>query len=316
MRPARVLFAALAAFALAACGGAASSTEFRGTEPGMGAPAVAEAPMPAATAMESAPGMDMGGVSQEAPAVPGQSQSAQIPTQRLVIRNASVSLQVQSVQEAEAAVRATVERLGGYIVSADTSGADEYMIVRITFRVPSDRFDDALTGVQGLAAKLVSRTVTGADVTEEYVDLESRLRTLEATRDRLLDLLARAATVEEALTVNTALTDVQGQVEQVKGRMQYLKQSSALSTVSVELAPVPVTPIVPEDEWQPLQVARAALRDLLGFGQGLVNIAIVVLVWSPLWLPLGLLARWGLRRLAAGRKPVAPTPPVPPAPVS
>ncbi|HWQ12771.1 MAG TPA: DUF4349 domain-containing protein, partial [Roseiflexaceae bacterium] len=251
-----------------------------------------------------APALDQGGVAQERP-------QGQVPaSQRLVIRNASLSLQVENVREAEASVRAKAAELGGYVVSSQTNGEGDYMTAVVVFRVPAAQFDAALSGVQGLAKKVLSRNVSGEDVTEEYVDLESRLRTLEATRDRLLDLLAKAQTVEDALSVNSALTDVQGQVEQIKGRMQYLRQSAALSTISVELHPVPVTPIVVEDAWQPLQVARGALRDLLEFGQGLVNLAIVLLIWTPVWLPLVLFLRWGFRKLTrGGRKQPAPAAP-------
>jgi hypothetical protein len=309
MKLTRILLVPLVALALVACGGAVQPSSGNAPVVAPAAPAEQEAP-------GGAPAMDERGALPEQPAVE-QPQGQGLPSQRLVIRNASLSLQVESVREAEVAVRAKASELGGYVVSSQTSGSDEFMTAVVVFRVPADRFDAALSGVQGLARKVLTRSVSGEDVTEEFVDLESRLRTLEATSDRLLDLLARAETVEEALNVNTALTQVQGEVEQVKGRMQYLRQSAALSTITVELQPVPTTPIVIEDAWQPLQVARGALRDLLEFGQGLVNLAIVLLIWAPVWLPLVLVLRWGFRKLiGAGRKPVAPpTPPTaPPAP--
>jgi hypothetical protein len=307
MKPARILLTALVALGLSACGGATLS--------GGGAPAAA--PIPAAPAaerdMSGLPAIEPGAVSQEAPANTASDQAATLPSQRLVIRNANLSITVDSVREAEVAVRAKAAELGGYVVSSQTSGDEQYSFATVVFRVPAQRFDEALAGVQGLARRVHSRTVTGDDVTEEYVDLEARLRTLEATRDRLLELLERSQRVEDALSVNTALTDVQGQVELVKGRMQYLKQSASLSTITVELQPVPVTPIVDEDAWRPLEVARVALRELVGFGQGLLNLAIVLLVWTPVWLPLLLAGRWGLRWLGrAARKPISPAPPAPP----
>lgn len=299
MNPLRTLLVVFAALALAACGGSAATS-------GQNAASPPSAPVFESGQAGGVPAMDTGSAA-EAPAAPEAAPPGQIPSQRLVIRTAALSLQVESVREAESRVRATADALGGYVVSSETSGDESFLTARVVFRVPADRFDEALSGVQGLAKKVLARSVSGEDVTEEFVDLESRLRTLEATRDRLLDLLARAETVEEALSVNTALTDVQGQVEQVTGRMQYLRQSAALSTVTVELHPVPVTPIVEEGAWQPLEVARVALRDLLEFGQGLVNLGIVLLVWAPVWLPLLLLGRWGLRRLiSASKKPIVP----------
>jgi hypothetical protein len=300
------LLTLFAALLLAACGGAPAPAApmSAGMTPDESIPV---APVPGGIGGE-APAVDTGNL----PTLPEAAPNAQ-PSQRLVIRNGMLVLQVEKVREAEAAVRATAERLGGFVVSSETSGDEEYLTAQIVFRVPSERFEEALGGVSGIAHKVLSRSVSGQDVTEEFVDLEARLRTLEATQERLLDLLARSASVEEALSVNNALTDVQGQVEQVKGRMQYLKQNAAMSTVTVELQPVPVTPLVDEGAWQPIEVARGALRELLGFGQGLVNLAIVLLVWSPVWLALLLSGRWVLRRITRGRNQPA-APPSPPSP--
>ncbi len=273
-----------------------STNAARDGEAGMAAPAA-----PAQPAAGGAPALEQSG--EQPPA--GQAQAGQQALQRLVIKTADLSLQVESARDAEMSVRALAAKLGGYVVKVQTSGADESLSSTITFRVPAERFDEALAGVQGLAKKVISRTVGGEDVTEEFVDLEARLKNLEATRDRLQSFLDKSTTVEDALKVNQSLSDIQGQIEQLKGRQQYLKQSAALSTITVALSPVPpVAPIVDEGGWQPLAVARGALRGLVGFGQGLANIAIVALVWSPVWLPLVLAGLWLRRRYV--RRPARP----------
>lgn len=258
------------------------------------------APMP--TAAPAA-----GNVALDRAALYNPANEAELPTDqqgfsRLVIKTADVSLQVADVSQAEALVRAKVSELGGYVVQVQTSGADNNLISSVTFRVPADRFEAALAGVEGLAKKVLSRTVGGDDVTEEFVDLDSRLRNLEATRERLLVLLQKADKVEDALAVNQSLSDVQGQIEQIKGRMQYLKQSAAFSTVTVTLMPVPPLPsVVPEEGWQPLAVARAALRGLIEFGQGLAEVIIVLVVWSPVWGVVLLVGVWAWRKLRSTR---------------
>lgn len=297
MRHLRLLPILAAALLLAACGGGAASS---------GAPMPAAMATAAPAAPQAAGGADMERQSsasiEEAPPGVDTANQQQPASQRLVIKNASVSIQVEDVAGAEARVRARAEQLGGYVVSVQTSGSDAYLSSVITFRVPAERFEEALSGVEGLARKVLSRSVSGDDVTEEFVDLESRLRNLEATRDRLLDLLAKATRVEDALQVNQALTDVQGEIEQIQGRMKYLRQSAAFSTISADLQPVPPPPtLIEPDGWQPLRVAQEALVGLIGFGQGLASLGIVLLVWSPVWLPLLLAARWGLRRLGVGR---------------
>jgi hypothetical protein len=300
MRHLRLVPILAVALILAACGGSPAAFE---SASGGAAPAAAP------TAAPQAPAADASGerAIEEAPAAGGTGSTAQQPaSQRLVIKNASVSVQVEDVAGAEAQIRARAEALGGYVVSVQTSGSGEYLSSYITFRVPAQRFEEALSGVEGLAKEVLSRTVSGDDVTEEFVDLESRLRNLEATRDRLLALLEKATRVEDALQVNQALTDVQGEIEQIQGRMKYLRDSAAFSTINAELRPVPPPPtIIEPDGWQPLRVAAEALAGLVSFGQDLLSVGIVLLVWTPVWLPILLLVRWGVRRLARGR-PVKP----------
>ncbi|NWF79730.1 MAG: DUF4349 domain-containing protein [Chloroflexi bacterium] len=297
MRTLRLISILLLALLLTACGWqAATSVEEAGRAPApAGGPAGAPMPELMATAAPASIDETYGDVASSAAAPP-----AQPGAQRLVIKTASLTVEVEDVAVAEARISARAAELGGYVVSAQSSGSDTASrVALITFRVPAQRFDEALAGVEGLARKVFSRTISGDDVTEEFVDLESRLRNLEATRDRLLDLMARATRVEDALQVNQALSDVQGQIEQIQGRMKYLQQSAAFSAISVELRPVPPPPaIIEEDAWQPLRVARTALRDLVSFGQELVNLGIVILIWSPVWLPILLLARWGWLRLS------------------
>ena len=243
-----------------------------------------------------------GAASQSVPASQPSSTDQQL-FNRLVVKTANLSLQVENVTNAEAAVRAKVQALGGYVVQVQTSGSDENLNSAITFRVPVSRFDDALAGVEGLAKKVISRTVGGDDVTEEYVDLDSRLRNLEATRARLLTFLDKATRVEDALAVNQSLTDVQGQIEQIQGRKKYLEQSAAFSTITVSLMPVPQLPqLVSEESWQPVRVARDALRSLIQFGQGIAEIIIVLLVWSPVWGLLLFAGLWAWRRLRTSKQ--------------
>ncbi len=277
--------------ALVACGGSAASAPSNNQPAAMEvAPAAPAAPAQAsggATALDQA----------NAPAN-AQAPGAQQDLQRLVIKTADLSLQVDSARNAEAALRTMVGQMGGYVVKVETSGTDESMTSHVIFRVPADHFDQALSGVQGLAKKVLARTVGGDDVTEEFVDLEARLKNLEATRDRLQSFLDKAETVDDALKVNQSLSDLQGQIEQLKGRKQFLQQSAALSTISVTLSPLPaIAPIVEDAGWQPLGVARNALRGLVSFGQGLATLVIVVLVWAPVWLPILLVGLWLSRRL-------------------
>ncbi len=293
-----------AALVLAACGGSAAPAPEMNQMPGTSAAATSAPASSAARAVDGDVGT--GG---SAPASPADN-SAQPQAggfDRMVVKNASMAVQVLDVRAVDIALRARIVGLGGYIVTTETYGSEDEMSMAITFRVPVAQFEAALEGVNGLAEEVISRNISGQDVTAEYVDLESRVRNLELTRDRLQDLLQKATRIEDALNVNNALTDVQGQIEQIRGQMQYLKANAAMSTVAVQIQPVPPTLIVvAEQGWQPGEVAERALAGLIGFGQGLAEQLIALAIWLPVWLPLVVLGRWGWvvlnRRI--GAKPV------------
>lgn len=235
-------------------------------------------------------------------------QNAQAQSERLVIRTATMRALVQDVNAAEARVRELAEGRNGFVLSSEATGEDDQRTATVSFKVPAARFDEVLGEVTKLALKVDSLRVEGQDVTDEYVDLESRLRNLRAVETRLLQFLTDAKRTEDALQVNAQLSDIQGQIEQAQGRIAYLKQSAALSTITVALYAQPVVSVLPQPGWVPSATARGALNNLIVFAQGLADVAIVVAVWLPVWLPLLLVALL-LRRRMRRPTPPAATPP-------
>ncbi len=305
----------LALIVLTACGSSAAvsgggDTDFQTAQGAAPAAAGAGAAADESAAASEAPptGADKataGGASGVAP-----SRQNTAPFGRMVIRNATLSLLVERADEAESNVRALVQNVGGYVLQSETSGDEEHRSVRLTFKVPVERFDDAINELEKLAIKVQHRSVSGQDVTEEFVDLEARLRNLRATEARLLDFLEQARTVEEALLVNQQLTDLQGQIEQAAGRRQFLQESVAYSTITVDLQPRVLLAITPSGGWRPGIAATRAWHSLLAFAQGLADIMIALAIWAPVWgvLLLGGVLLW--RRLA--RRGLPPQPGVQP----
>jgi len=298
MKQMLILVSLFASLLLSACGGA-STTTFEQISSGLdtsSAPAAAEAPA-----------LSGGGSSYDRDG--SAEESAQQPQiERMVIKNGTLYILVDDINQAEQQITLLAQQKGGYIVSTSNYGGGETRRSTIVFRVPAAQFEATLSDVEGIAKEVEERSVSGEDVTEEFVDLGSRLKNLEATRDRLLDLLEQANRVEDALNINQAITDVQEDIEVIQGRMKYLQQSAAQSTITVNISRVVITPILPEDAWQPLEVARGALNGLIGFGQGLINLAIVLAIWTPLWLPIFLLIRWFYRKLKGKNQPKAMPP--------
>jgi len=154
---------------------------------------------------------------------------------RMVARTTTLGITVQSVAEAIDQVKTLAESLGGYVVSSTWSGRESEGRAVVSVRVPAEKYDDTMKKLRVLAVEVVSENTETRDVTEEYVDLQSRLRNLEATEKEYLTLLQRANTVEDVLKIQQQLSNVRGDIEKNKGRMQYLERTSSTSLIQVNL---------------------------------------------------------------------------------
>jgi len=156
-------------------------------------------------------------------------------TDRMVIRSAYLTIVVDDVSTSLQQINNLAELYGGYVVNSSISEDRNRLYAYISFRVDSARFNDTLQALRDMAADVKSESTTGQDVTEQYTDLASRLRNLEASEAQLLELMNQAGTVTEILAVQKELTNTREDIELIKGQMQYLEQSAALSLFTVTL---------------------------------------------------------------------------------
>lgn len=198
--------------------------------------------------------------------------------ERLIIRNAALDLVVPDTEEAVDEISDLVDELDGYIVESNTYKYDEGLRAQLSLRVPAESLDTALEQIRDLATDVRRENISGQDVTEEYVDLQSNLRHLEATEDRLLDFLAEAEDTEAALEVYDRLQNIQAEIEQVKGRMQYLKQSAAMATITLDITPDALAQPIQVGGWHPEGTLRDAFESLIKVLQFLVDALIVIVV--------------------------------------
>lgn len=161
--------------------------------------------------------------------------SAAATSERMVIRTASMALVVDDVTASLNEITNLAEANGGYVVNSDIREDSSRLYANISFRVEAGKFAATLQALRDLAVDVRSESTSGQDVTEEYIDLDAQLRNLEASEAQLLELMDKAGTVEEILKVQQQLTSTRGQIEQIKGRMQYLQQSASLSSIYVSL---------------------------------------------------------------------------------
>jgi len=150
--------------------------------------------------------------------------------------------------------------------------------------VRAEEFEKVMRRLRYLAVEVVDESVSGQDVTDEYVDLESRLCNLEMTRDRTRTFLEKAQNAPEALEVNATLMQIEEEIEVIKGRLQYLSQRAMFSTIDVALDQVTVPPVYePVGPWQPIETFATALYTLGLILRFLANVVIwLVIVGLPL----------------------------------
>ena len=240
-------------------------------------------------------------------------------SQRLVIKNASLEIVVESPTQALQTISDMAQQMNGFVVSSssfkttNSSGIDVPQ-AKITVRVPADKLDEALAKIHGLVKNadqdIRNESVTGQDVTEDYTDLNSRLTNLQAAEKQLQAILENATKTEDVLSVFQQLTSIRQDIEVTQGKIKFYEQSAALSAIDVSiLAAASIAPIEIAG-WQPLGIARDAVQALVEIGQFLVGAVIwIVIVFVPIGLvfyfPIRLIRRW-LRRSRKPRSPATP----------
>ncbi|HEX8188995.1 MAG TPA: DUF4349 domain-containing protein [Pyrinomonadaceae bacterium] len=317
----RLLTTFLLTLALAAATACAAGSN-RSAENVASSPGTSAAPQPDAAAAGGGGGdAAMKTVSLERtedPAAPSQGPDA-APVARKIIRNATLTLEVEQPGKALQRIASLAESRGGFVVTSDSrqqtgaQGERAYEVITVELRVPAAQFDAALADIRAAGGNVTAQKITGKDVTEEYIDLEARLRTQRALEAQLLEIMKRAEEVADAVSVQRELTNVRTEIERVEGRRRFLENQSSLSTISVTLQPP-----------APLIGTTGFFRSVgTAFGEG-VDIAAsitlffvrLLLALIPVVLFIGLPAYFLLRHLARRlrSRPTAPAPQYQPPP--
>lgn len=304
----------VAAILLAACGGAAQEIPAE-AEPILVGPA---APLPTVVSKsgEEADGQSVSSIgfpAADTTAYEITNQSGDLTvlerSNRMIVKNADLRLLVEDTNTAIDRTTQIVGDAGGYIVSSrvwfQDYGEHSLKYASVTLGVPVDEFEKVLSRLRGLAIEVRDETASGDDVTDQYVDLQSQLTNLEATRERVKSFLDDAKTVDEALRINQELASLESQIEQIKGRMNYLTDRSAFSTVTINFEPeLPDLKPVPQPEpaaWNPGIVLKDAVKVLTVAYQGIAEFVIwLFVVVLPILLPPAFIL-WVLWKLVTKR---------------
>ncbi|GAB4434666.1 MAG: hypothetical protein Kow002_21490 [Anaerolineales bacterium] len=302
----RILLIGLAAMLLlSACGTASrSSDEYVGMEePAMAPESLADAPMEFAEESK-ADGFNNNSSGVDAAAV-----------ERKVIQNADLRIVVADPKAKLDEIQKMATAMGGFVVSSNTYQTTTRNGVKvpegsITIRVPSEKLDEALDKIKADVVEVQNEERSGKDVTREYVDLKSRLKTHEQAAEQLSKILEQKTESSEVIEVFNQLVYHREQIEMLKGQINYIDEAAALSAISVSVIAEETLQPIEIGGWKPVGVARDALQALINFFQGFVNFLIWLIV---LIIPAGLLIlgalwlvwkvfRWVWKKLFPGKK--------------
>jgi len=223
---------------------------------------------------------------------------------RLVIKTGTINMVVKDISSSVKNIIQYTESKGGWVVSSRITEREEIPSGSITVRVPAEIFDEAMAYFKKLAEKISYEGTQGQDVTEEYTDLQSRLRNLGVTEVQLLKIMERAGTIPDVLAVQRELTIVRSQIEQTKGRIQYLERSAEMATISINLAlSEELLPIPPAEKWRPVYVIKRAWMSLLDSLKGISYFLIWIGIYAVIWVPLGIII-WQVRKFWKRRKEI------------
>jgi hypothetical protein len=295
-RRALALAAILMIGLLAACAGAGTAD----ADPPAGQPFAAEAPAESAAA---------GDAEKQDEAIPGaapQAGDAAI-VDRSIVKTGELTIEVDELPDALAAVRALALELGGYVGGSQAS--DEGAIATLTLRLPADRFDEALDRLRGLGERVVNEATREEDVTTALVDLRARIENLRASEAAYRALVERATEIEDILAVQTRLDEVRGEIEQLTAQAEALEGQAELATLNVTLVPEAVPVARTSEAWDPGATVQEALAAMLALGQAVVTGLIWFgIVWLPIMVALALVTAVVLRLLGVVRRRT-PSPP-------
>ena len=158
---------------------------------------------------------------------------AELVTQeRIIVRTVDMHIVVTDISGAVDSTADLAEEFGGWVISSNRSAKHRGFV---SIRVPADRLDEAIQRLRDSAVDVESEIISSRDVTDQYVDLQSRLKNQQATEVALLKLLERATKVEDALKIRETLSTVQEEVELLLGKIQLIEQTAAFSLLNLTL---------------------------------------------------------------------------------
>lgn len=217
---------------------------------------------------------------------------------RKIIRNADISLEASSPENVQKVITTIAETRGGFVVDSQQRSTTKDNSVKdtvsMTVRVPAAKFTEAVDEIKRSAEGVISENIKGEDVTDQFVDIEARLRAKKATEQQFMEIMKQAKTVEDALNVQQQLGQIRTEIEQIEGKKRLLENQSSLSTIKVDIRTKAAFAESSVGFGRKLSDAFGSGVDVaLSFILGLVTVIVSVLPFVVLiLLPLALIVRY------------------------
>ena len=223
-----------------------------------------------------------------------------------IIRTGQLQLQVADVADATARARTAIAAVGGYIGSSQISREGDEIYATVTYRIPSDRWDEGLEALRALATEVLYEQTDAIEVTSQIVDLDARITNLRASERALQAIAAEATRISDVLEVQARLTDVRGEIERLVAQKTGLEDQVGYGTLTVSYGVDVIAVTAAVERWDAADEVDRATASLVDVLQGLASAGIWFgIVWLPILIVLAVLAvvlLFVLRRLGIVRR--------------
>lgn len=216
---------------------------------------------------------------------------------RKIIQKAYLNATVDGLRETSGGIEERVKKLSGYVVDSNFYSREKSENVSLAVRIPEDSFQPFLDYMDEIVEKMIDRTITGEDVTAEYVDLESRLKSKQVVEKRLLTFMENAEKTEDLLQISNELAQIQEEIEVLTGKMKYIENQSAYATVEIHLSESNVdVPNIAETKLNTWDKTKkqfsTSINALLAIGSSIIVfilgnvpvIALILILFVPVYL--------------------------------
>lgn len=209
---------------------------------------------------------------------------------RLVVQQSDLSLLVSDVRNSVNKILDYTRSIGGYMVNSNLVNPGEVPSATVTVRIPSEQLSATLDYFRKLSLKVVSENLSGEDVTDQYVDIDARLTSLNKTKTRFEEIMAKATEVADIMNVQNEINNLQSQIDSLKGQQLYMQKTAQMAKLTIYLSTDEISlPYSPGESWRPDVIFKLAVRSLVGNLRNLGTLFIWILVYGIIWIPALLL---------------------------